>query len=136
MFKSIRRAMAAAVAMAALATLTFAAPAAQAADPRSPFPILTYGQSYAVGWIRWHARSVDVDYNIKAHQCLLLQATTYNARGDYMSTNNSWWVCNDKSDTFNVWANAPGGAASVYITIFIDDDDKPRLVDEGWSYRP
>ncbi|MDT7784128.1 MAG: hypothetical protein QOF58_2547 [Pseudonocardiales bacterium] len=135
MTKPIRRGTAAAVASATLAAL--AAPPAQAADPRTQFEKLSYGASYAVGYIRWHARSIDVDYSIKAHGCRLLQATTYNTGGEPLRTNESGWVCDTTdTDTRNVGADVPGGAASVVTRFWAYENGEVRLVDQNLDYRP
>ena len=114
----------AAIVAATLATLVWAAPSANAADPRTQFGKLEYGASYAVGYLRWHARSVDVDYSLKASYCRRLVVDGYDANGQWWGTAFSPLRCNTTyTDTMNVPTNTPGGAAYV----------RTRLVDENWN---
>lgn len=124
----------AAIVAATLATLVWAAPSANAADPRTQFGKLEYGASYAVGYLRWHARSVDVDYSIKASYCRRLVVESYDAGGYRWGIEASPLVCNmTYTNTMNVPANTPGGAAYVR-TRFVDEKWNP--LDSGLEFRP
>lgn len=129
-----KRTTVAALTAATLTALVFAAPSAHAADPRTKFEQLKYGATYALGYIRWHARSVDVDYSIKAYGCRQLVAHAYDSKGVYRGGNASALVCNTTyTDTFNVRADVPGGAA--YVKTFFTDE-YGSVLDQGHEARP
>jgi hypothetical protein len=120
-----RAKVAAAVAAAAVATVVSAAPSALAADPSTEFK-LEYGASYALGHVRWHLRSVDVDYSIKAYGCRQLVAFGYDADGTKRGSAYSPVVCNfTYTSTMNVPVNVPGGAA--YVRFYFVDENNTTL---------
>jgi hypothetical protein len=104
------------------APIATAAPAAPAADPSSEFH-LEYGASYALGHVRWHQRSVDVDYSIKAYGCRQLVAYGYDANGAKRGSAYSAWVCDTTyTDTMNVPVDVAGGPAFVRF-YFVDENN-------------
>ncbi len=122
-----RAKIAAAVTAAAVATVISAAPSALAADPSSTFKV-EYGASYALGHLRWHQRSVDVDYSIKAYGCRQLVAFGYDANGTKRGSNYSPVVCNlpdAYTSTMNVPVDVPGGAA--YVRLYFVDEYNATL---------
>lgn len=111
----------AAIVAAAICT----APSANA-DPTTKFR-LEYGASYAVGTLRWHQRSVDVDYSIKASYCRQLQAFGFDQNGNGRGYRESPVVCNSTdSDTRNVPVDVPGGAKIIRLDLV---DEKGNLLD-------
>ncbi|MGI5499276.1 hypothetical protein [Lentzea sp. CA-135723] len=113
------------VAVAAIVASMFAAPAAHAADPSTKFR-LDYGASYAVGTLRWHARSVDVDFSIKAGYCRELRPFAFDNSG--REHRPPWWpgACNKVySDTVNVPVDVVGGAFRVRLDL---TDEKGKLL--------
>lgn len=113
-----------ATAVAAIAAAAVcAAPSASAADPTTKFR-LEYGASYAFGTLRWHQRSVDVDYSIKAHYCRQLKAFGFDTNGIERGHRESPLVCNfTDSGTRNVPVDVPGGAKIVRLD-FVDETGK------------
>jgi hypothetical protein len=117
-----RAKVAAAVAAAAVATVVSTAPSALAADASTEYH-LEYGASYALGHLRWHQRSVDVDYSIKAYGCRQLVAFGYDANGTKRGSNYSPLVCNlpdAYTNTMNVPVDVPGGPSFVRL-YFVDE---------------
>ncbi|MFI6094946.1 hypothetical protein ACIA8G_05295 [Lentzea sp. NPDC051213] len=130
----LKRTTAAAITAASLATLVFAAPSANAADPRTQFTKLEYGASYAVGYLRWHARSVDVDYSLKASYCRRLVVDAYNANSQFLGTGKSPLFCNyTDTKTVNVPSNQVGGAA--YVRTYLLDENN-IILDQDIEFRP
>lgn len=120
------------VATAAPAT---AAPVTATADPSSPIdPILRYGATYALGTLRWHQRSVDVDYSFKASYCRRLYAYAYDANWKRWPARSTSLHCNDVStDTINVPVDIPGGP--IYVDLcFKDETDTAHLACEGYVH--
>ncbi|WIX92459.1 hypothetical protein [Amycolatopsis sp. DG1A-15b] len=129
-----RATVAATIAVAAVATLVSAAPAAVAADPRTQFGPLRYGASYALGYLRWHARSVDVDYSIKAYGCRTLWAFGYDANGNLHYPPAQATVCDTTdTETMNVPVDVPGGASRVLLQF---DDDAGVTRDQETGLHP
>ncbi|MEU4248336.1 hypothetical protein AB0F15_13090 [Amycolatopsis sp. NPDC026612] len=117
-------------AAAASGSGTSAAPSALAADPRTRFEPLRYGASYALGYIRWHARGVDVDYSIKAYGCRTLWAFGYD-HNDVLRGFNYRTVCDTtKTDTMDVPVDVPGGASRVLLQF----DDETGATRDWESY--
>jgi hypothetical protein len=111
---------------AIVAAAVCTAPSANAADPTTKFR-LEYGASYAVGTLRWHQRSVDVDYSIKASYCRQLQAFGFDQSGNKRGYRESLVVCNSTdSDTRNVPVDVPGGAKIIRLDLV---DEKGKLLD-------
>ncbi|WP_328647138.1 hypothetical protein OHS58_03760 [Amycolatopsis sp. NBC_00348] len=99
-----------------------AATAATAADPSSQFDV-RYGATYGVGTIRWHQRSVDVDYSLKASYCRRLYAFAHDANGNERSRRSTSLHCNDvSSDTWNLPVDIPGGPHYVIICLADETD--------------
>ncbi|MEV7098792.1 hypothetical protein AB0M80_38765 [Amycolatopsis sp. NPDC051045] len=117
------------------APIATAAPATTTADPSSSIdPILRYGATYALGTLRWHQRSVDVDYSFKASNCRRLYAYGYDANGKEWPGRSTSLHCNDVStDTMNVPVDIAGGAVAV-VLCFRDETDKHDLVCEGYAH--
>ncbi|MFD8497850.1 hypothetical protein [Amycolatopsis sp. NPDC059657] len=113
--------VAAAIAAAAVATLVSAAPSAVAADPSTQFGPLRYGASYALGHIRWHLRSVDVDYSIKAYGCRTLWAFGYDRSGLPQGAASATVCDRTYTGTMNVPVDVPGGASRVLLQF--DDEN-------------
>jgi len=129
-----RATVAVTVAAAAVAALVSAAPAAVAADPRTQFGPLRYGASYALGYLRWHARSVDVDYSIKAYGCRTLWAFGYDGNGYLHYPPAHATVCDTTdTETMNVPVDVPGGASRILLQF---DDDAGITRDEEIQRRP
>ncbi|RSD10301.1 hypothetical protein [Amycolatopsis eburnea] len=127
--------MAAVVAGAALvgAPVATAAPATLSADPSNPIdPILRYGATYALGTLRWHQRSVDVDYSFKASNCRRLYA--YDANWRRWPPRSTSLHCNDvTTDTINVPVDIAGGP--IYVELcFKDETDTAHLAREGYAH--
>lgn len=130
----LNRTMAAAIAAASLATLVLTAPSANAADPRTQFKRLDYGASYAVGYLRWHARSVDVDYSLKASYCRRLVVDAYDANGQFLGSKGSPLYCNyTDTETMNVPSDQAGGAAYVRTYLL---DERNYILDQDVENRP
>ncbi len=111
---------------AIVAAAVCTAPSANAADPTTKFR-LAYGASYAVGTLRWHQRSVDVDYSIKASYCRQLQAFGFDQDGVGWGHPKSPVVCNaTDSGTRNVLVDVPGGAKIIRLDLV---DEKGKLLD-------
>ncbi|MFD8497849.1 hypothetical protein [Amycolatopsis sp. NPDC059657] len=108
----------AALLAAAAATLISAAPSAVAADPTLPFEIIK-GTAHLQGTVRWHQRSVDVDYVLKTSSCLRVSITAYTASGVPGGTSTTSPLCNGTfSGTVNV--SAPGTPVSVRVCLSDD----------------
>lgn len=102
------------------------APSANAADPTTRFR-LEYGASYALGTLRWHQRSVDVDYSIKASYCRELRAFGFDSTGNQRGRKDSPLVCNlTYPDTMNVPVDSPGGAKIIRLDLV---DERGNLLD-------
>jgi len=117
------------------APVATATPPTTTADPSSPIdPILRYGATYALGKLRWHQRSVDVDYSFKASNCRRLYAWAYDANGNEWPPRSTSLHCNDVStDTMNVPVDIAGGPRYV-VLCFRDENDTYDLVCEGYAH--
>ncbi|MEU0881594.1 hypothetical protein ABZ345_23520 [Lentzea sp. NPDC005914] len=128
-FKSmLRRVVGGAAVLAAVGAMLMvpgsagAAPASVTADPSTPFRV-AYGATVGSGTIRWHQRSVDVDYTFKANYCRRLYAFAYDRQGFERSRRSTSLHCDDtSSDTWNLPVNLQGGPGWVHICIANDDD--------------
>lgn len=120
-YRTMKQSVKVAAAVVVIATAaTCTAPSAGAADPTTKFR-LEYGASYAVGTLRWHQRSVDVDYSIKAHYCRKLEAFGFDKDGIQRGYRESDLICDSTdSATRNLSANVPGGAKIVRLD-FVDE---------------
>lgn len=113
------------------APVATAAPVAIAADPSSQFDV-RYGATYGVGTIRWHQRSVDVDYSFKAGYCRRLYAFAHDANGNERARRSTSLHCDDvSSDTWNLPVDIVGGPR--YVVICIADDDDKYVVCEQYN---
>ncbi|GLY38825.1 hypothetical protein Amsp01_048490 [Amycolatopsis sp. NBRC 101858] len=82
---------------------------------------MRYGASYGVRTIRWHQRSADVDYSLKASNCRRLYVFVYDANGTDHSRRSTSLHCNDvSSSTWNLTADLPGGPH--YVVICLADE--------------
>ena len=121
---TLRRVAGAGAALAAAGTMLIApASASVAADPSEPWD-LVYGATQASGTVRWHQRSVDVDYTMKASYCRRLYVTPYDANyTEYPSRSTKLHCNNITSDTLNLTVDVAGGPAHV-IACLQDENDK------------
>jgi hypothetical protein len=121
----LRRIAGAGVVLAAVGTVLIApvsASASVAADPSEPWD-LVYGASKAFGTVRWHQRSVDIDYTLKASYCRRLYVTPYDANYKEYKSRSTSLHCNDTtSDTLNLVVDVAGGPAHV-IACLQDEKD-------------
>jgi hypothetical protein len=117
------------------APIATAAPATTTADPSSSIdPILRYGATYALGKLRWHQRSVDVDYSFKASNCRRLYAWGYDASDKEWPPTSTSLHCNDVTTaTINVVVDIAGGPRAV-VLCFRDENDDHDLVCEGYAH--
>ncbi|HUQ59439.1 hypothetical protein [Lentzea sp.] len=99
-----------------------AAPVSVTADPSTPFEVV-YGATIGSGTIRWHQRSVDVDYTLKASYCRRLYAFAYDRTGFERSKRSTSLHCNDiSSDSWNLPVDVAGGPGWVHICLADQDD--------------
>lgn len=123
-FKSmLRRVAGAGAALAAVGAMLMApasagaAPASVTADPSTPFDVI-YGATIGSGTIRWHQRSVDVDYTLKASYCRRLYAFAYDRQGFERSKRSTSLHCNDvSSGSWNLPVDLAGGPGWVHICL-------------------
>ncbi|MCR3751162.1 hypothetical protein [Lentzea californiensis] len=100
-----------------------AGPASITADPSEPWD-LVYGATKAFGTVRWHARSVDVDFTLKASYCRRLYVTPYDANyKEYPSRSTSLHCDTTKTGTLNLVVDIPGGPAHVIACLQDGADD-------------
>lgn len=126
-FKStLRRIAGAGAALAAVGAVLIApasATASVAADPSAPWD-LVYGATQASGTVRWHQRSVDIDYTLKASYCRRLYVTPYDANYTEYPSRSTSLHCNDTtSGTLNLSVDIAGGPAHVIVCLQDGEDD-------------
>ncbi|MFD9733351.1 hypothetical protein [Umezawaea sp. NPDC059074] len=133
----LRRVVGVGAALAAAGTMLMApatagaAPSSVAADPSTSWD-LVYGATKASGTIRWHQRSADVDYTLKASYCRRLWATPYDANYKEYPSRSTGLRCDDtSSNTLNLVVNIPGGPA--HVTLCLQNEDGNRLVCEQYD---
>ncbi|WIX92458.1 hypothetical protein [Amycolatopsis sp. DG1A-15b] len=101
---------------AAVATLLSATPSALAADPTTPID-LRDGETRLTGTLHWHQRSLGVDYSLTTRSCTRLLVSAVDANGGEYGPVSTPSMCADRSGSFTVSVNTPGGAASAVICL-------------------
>jgi len=131
---TLRRVAGAGLALAAVGAVLMApatagaAPTSVTADPSTPFELI-YGATKASGTIRWHQRSADIDFTLKASYCRRFSAFVYDANGkEYPAGGRSTSLHCDatKSDSWNIPVNVPGGPS--YAHLCLQDENDRYLV--------
>ncbi|MFF1615544.1 hypothetical protein ACFVYA_48100 [Amycolatopsis sp. NPDC058278] len=118
------------------APIATAAPATTTGDPSSSIdPVLRYGATYAAGMLRWHQRSVDVDYLFKASNCRRLYVYAYDADWKRWPARSTSLHCNDvTSSTINVPVDIAGGPRWVDLCFRDETDSEQQLACEGYPH--
>jgi hypothetical protein len=94
-----------------------AAPVSATADPSTSFEAV-YGATIGSGTIRWHQRSVSVDYTLKASYCRRLYAFAYDRTGFERSKRSTSLHCDDTSSgTWTLPVDVAGGPGWVHICL-------------------
>ncbi|MFS8104433.1 hypothetical protein LFM09_45735 [Lentzea alba] len=122
MLRRVAGGVAAVSALGAMLIAPGSAGASVTADPSTKFEVV-YGATIGSGTIRWHQRSVDVDYTLKASYCRRLYAFAYDRQGFERSKRSTSLHCNDiSSDTWNLPVDLAGGPGWVHICIANEAD--------------
>ena len=122
---TLRRVAGAGAALATAGTMLMAPVSASASvtgDPSTAFRV-AYGATVGTGTIRWHQRSVDVDYTFKANYCRRLYAFAYDRQGFERSKRSTSLHCDDTSSgSWNLPVDVQGGPGWVHLCIADDND--------------